>query len=293
MIIHDLIDPVQKYLDLIQYDNGMSLPNLTILKVDEITRIEAVVYNPVICLILQGAKETAIGDQVVTLRAGDALVVSHDLPVLSRITSATPDKPYIALILSLDLGIVRGLYEQVGAALNQIPTARSLSTGSADTTLIDPISRYIALAGQSLDAQVLGSPLLREIHYRLLMSPIGGMLRHLLSVDSHASRVAKAILKIRSNFQQPLSIAELARSAGMSQSSFHGHFKQVTGTSPLQYQKDLRMITARDLLRAGRHNVSSASFEVGYESSTHFSRDYQRKFGVSPSRDISLKRVTA
>jgi transcriptional regulator GlxA family with amidase domain len=92
-------------------------------------------------------------------------------------------------------------------------------------------------------------------------------------------------MHIKRDFQQNLSIQELAQLAGMSQSSFHGHFRQVTGTTPLQYQKDLRMIAARDLLRTGRHSVASASFEVGYESPTHFSRDYQRKFGIAPSKE--------
>lgn len=289
----DLIGPACKYLVLIQSDKSMSLPDLTILEATEITKIEAVVYNPVVCLILQGSKETTIGDQIVKLRAGDALIVSHDLPVLSKITEASTDKPYLALIISLDLGQIRRLYEQVGPAVVQDPPARSLSSGRADAALVDPIFRYLALAGHPLDARVLGPSLLQEIHYRLLMSPFGGMLRSLLSIDSHASRVAKAIMKIRAEFRNALTVAELAQSAGMSQSSFHGHFKHVTGTTPLQYQKDLRMITARDLLRAGQHNVSSASFDVGYESPTHFSRDYQRKFGVAPSQDASLNVMTA
>jgi transcriptional regulator GlxA family with amidase domain len=113
------------------------------------------------------------------------------------------------------------------------------------------------------------------------------MLRNLLAIDSHASRVARAIKHIRRDFRQNLSIPELAQAAGMSQSSFHGHFKQVTGSTPLQYQKDLRMIAARDLLRDGRLSLASASLGVGYESPTHFSRDYQRKFGMAPSKESS------
>jgi transcriptional regulator GlxA family with amidase domain len=116
---------------------------------------------------------------------------------------------------------------------------------------------------------------------------MGGMLRSLLSVDSHASSVSRAILKLRAEYRQTLAVADLAREAGMSPSSFHTHFKLVTGTTPLQYQKDLRMIAARDMLRAGRHSVSSASFEVGYESPTHFSRDYRRKFGRAPSMELT------
>lgn len=285
MQANDLIDPALAYLQRIEQKTDAPLPNLIVLRAKKVSQLEAVIYNPVVCLILQGAKEASIGDQAVKLHAGDALVVSHDLPVQSKITTASADKPYLALIISLELGIVRSLYEQVGSISDKVPTARSLSAGRAEPSMLEPLARYLALVRRPLDAQVLGPSILREIHFRLLMSPIGDMLRNLLAIDSHASRVAKAIMRIKTEFRQPLSVAELAQSAGMSQSSFHGHFKLVTGTTPLQYQKDLRMITARDLLRTGRHSVSSASFKVGYESPTHFSRDYQRKFGLPPSKE--------
>lgn len=275
----------------VEYERSMvrktmpSLPNLFVLRKEEISAIEAVVYNPVICLILQGAKETAIGAQSVELQAGDALLVSHDLPVVSQITEATPETPYLALILSLDLAMVRSLYEQVGDVVIENAGARSLSAGLADSSWVEPLGRYLALADSPLDARVLGPAILREIHFRLLMSPIGSMLRNLLSVNSHASRIGKAIIKIRADLKKPLAVQKLAETAGMSQSSFHAHFKLVTGTTPLQYQKDLRMIAARELIQSGQVSVASSGFEVGYESPTHFSRDYTRKFGVPPSKD--------
>lgn len=287
MKFSDLIDTALAYSEKIQQKQNASLPNLSVLRQDEVSAFDAFVYQPVICLILQGAKETTIGDQTIQLQAGDAVLVSHDLPVISRITMATPDRPYLALILSLELSLVRSLYEQVGPVTAETPGARSLTAGPADPAWMEPLARYLALKDAPLDAQVLGTSILREIHFRLLLSPLGGMLRNLLAVDSHASRIAKAIIRIRSDFRQPLAIALLAKTAGMSQSSFHEHFKLVTGTTPLQYQKDLRMITARDLLQSGQHAVSSVSFEVGYESPTHFSRDYTRKFGLSPSKDVN------
>jgi AraC-like DNA-binding protein len=263
-----------------------SLPYFSVLYEDSKSSFEAVVYQPVICLILQGSKETSIGDQFVELQAGDALLVSHDLPVVSAITKASAQEPYIAAILSLDLRLVRSLYEQVGEALTPVRHTRSLSAGPADPTWLEPLGRYIALMDNPLDTQVLGKSILREIHYRLLLSPIGGMLRNLLSVDSHASRVAKAILRIRADFRSPMTVADLARTAGMGLSSFHDHFRLVTGTTPLQYQKDLRLIEARALIMNGHHSVSTAAFTVGYESTSHFSRDYSRKFGAPPSRDV-------
>lgn len=285
MLYTDLIAPARAYLETIRHGDNRPLPNVTVLRLEEESAFDSTIYRPVVCLVLQGAKETAIGDQAVTLREGDALIVSHDLPVQSRIIAASPDKPYLALIVGLETGILRSLYEQIGSVAGDMTKNRSLAAGPAGPALVSTIARYLDLAGNRVETEVLGPSILREIHYRLLMSPAGGMLRSLLSIDSHASRVARAINRIRQDFRQTLSVTDLAQSAGMSQSSFHDHFKQVTGTTPLQYQKDLRMIAARDLLRAGGHSVASASFEVGYESPTHFSRDYQRKFGAAPSRE--------
>lgn len=263
------------------------LPGLSVLRREAVSDIEAVVYEPVVCLILQGSKVISIGNQVVDLHPSDALLVSHDLPVVSRITKASVREPYLAAILSLDLGLVRSLYDQVGDASVPDADARSLSAGPADPAWLAPLVRYFELIDNPLDAKVLGPSIRREIHYRLLLSPIGRMLRNLLVADSHASRVAKAIQTVRAGFRSPLSVPDLAKTAGMSASSFHQHFKSVTGTTPLQYQKDLRLIEARSLLVDRNHTVSEAAYAVGYESPTHFSRDYSRKFGLPPSKDAS------
>lgn len=262
------------------------LPGLSVYRREAVSEIEALVYEPVICLILQGAKVAAIGDQLVELRPGDALLVSHDLPVTSRITRASAREPYVALILALDLGLVRSLYDQIAdAPLSEAP-ARPLAAGPAEPGWLAPLLRYLELADDPLDAKVLGPSIRREIHYRLLLSPIGRMLRSLLVADSHASRVARAIRKLRAGFRSRLGVAELAKAAGMSASAFHEHFREVTGTTPLQYQKDLRLIEARALLVGRSHTVAEAAYAVGYESPTHFSRDYSRKFGAPPSRDV-------
>lgn len=247
--------------------------------------IDAVVYEPVLCLILQGRKETWIGDQFADLGPGDALLVSHDLPVQSRITRASPQEPYLAVILRLDLGVVRGLHEQLADLGLPETDGRSLAGGPAEPAVLRALERYLDQSGSPLDAQVLGPATFREIHYRLLLSPAGTMLRRRLVVGSHASRVAKAILRLRRDFRTPLTLAELAKTAGMSATSFHQHFKAVTGTTPLQYQKDLRLIAARTLLAVPGQSVAEAAFALGYESPTHFSRDYKRKFGKPPGRD--------
>jgi AraC-like DNA-binding protein len=288
MNVLPLLEMSNRYLLDRERENLQLPPGMSILRRRERSSIEAQVYEPVMCLILQGSKVTSIGDQTVELNPGDALLVSHELPVMSRITRASENEPYLALILRLDPGLLRSLYEQVADAPESISSsARSLAAGPVDPAWIAPLTRYFELMANPLDAKVLGPSIRREIHYRLLLSPIGGMLRNLLVADSHASRIAKAIRKVRSDFRTPLSVPDLAKTAGMSPSSFHEHFKSVTGTTPLQYQKDLRLIEAKTLL-AGQRSVSEAAFAVGYESPTHFSRDYSRKYGVAPSRHAGV-----
>lgn len=292
MRTHELVDLADQYL--LNYNSVKDfLPNVTVIRRDDITTFEAMVYRPVLCLILRGAKETSIGDQVISLRAGDALLVSHDLPVVAKITEASPAEPYLAVILSLDLSLIRSLYEMVGSHIDHNDKARSLCAGPAEQSVVEPLGRYLSLMNAPLEARVLGPSVLREIHFRLLMSPIGGMLRSLLSIDSHASRIATVIQVMRSRFRETISIGDLAGIAGMSPSVFHQRFKSVTGTSPLQYQKNLRLIEARSILAAGQDSVSSVGFAVGYESPTHFSRDYARKFGVPPSRDHRSATISA
>lgn len=284
MDLSHLVEISQRYHSEMD-GTSQALPGLSVLCRHQPSAIEAMIYEPVMCLILQGSKAVSIGDQRVEICPGDALLVGHDLPIVSRITRASRQEPYLALIFSLDLGLVRGLYEQIADASVPDAPSRPLAVASADPAWLAPLARYLDLMDNALDAKVLGPSIRREIHYRLLLSPIGKTLRDLLVADSHASRIARAIQKVRAEFNSPLSVPDLARTAGMSASSFHEHFKSVTGTTPLQYQKDLRLIAAKSLLIEQHRSVSEAAYSVGYESPTHFSRDYSRKFGLAPSRD--------
>jgi AraC-like DNA-binding protein len=259
------------------------LPGLRLLWQPRATAFEASVYEPVVCLIVQGRKATTFGERTLEAGAGQCLLVSHDLPVVSRVLEA----PYLSLLLDVELGLLRTLYDEVADAGFDAPPARALEVHEADAALLDALHRYLALVDSPTDAKVLGPLITKEVHYRLLIAPFGGMLRHLVRHDSQASAVARAIAHIRRDYRLPIAVAELARSVGMSTSSFHKHFKSVTASSPLQYQKDLRLLAARQLLVGGQASVSDVAFQVGYESPSQFSREYARKFGGPPSRRTS------
>ena len=280
--IHSRIDNIQEG----ELVTASPLEGLTLVRCTHPTGFEATLYEPLVCLIVQGTKVTTAGDQTVTLSAGKSVVVSHDLPVVSRIERASRAAPYLALVVRLDLGTLRSLYAEVGDVETEVEEEEAaLKVAHLDAPTMAVLLRYLDLLDHPKDARVLAPLVRRELHYRLLMSSSGGMLRSLLRRDSHASRIADAIGSLREGFRGPLDIGALARHAGMSPSSFHKHFRSVTRTTPLQYQKDLRLAEARALLRGGRHSVSTAAFEVGYESPSQFSREYSRKFGLPPQSD--------
>lgn len=255
---------------------------LLLFRQDFTSALDTSLYEPVLCLILQGRKQVTIGEQTLSFGPGECLLVSHHLPVRSRITRA----PYVALVLHVDVAIIRKLYDQVGEATPGVERSRVAEIHRADPGLLDALARYFALADSPTDGKVLGPLISQEIHYRLLKAPFGGMLRDLVRPESDASAIARAILHIRSDIRAPIAIPELARRVGMSASAFHKHFKAITSTTPLQYQKELRLLEARRLLKDDGASVTAAAFEVGYESPSQFSREYARKFGVPPSRDL-------
>lgn len=264
-----------------------SIPNLAVFSRDDKTVFEAILYQPAFCLILQGQKETVIGERTIRYSEGDALVVSHDLPVVSRVIKASKTHPYLALVFHLDLGQLRSMQDEIATSDTTEADATSVFVCKADELLVDALHRYFSLVDKPVEAKVLAPLIEKEILFRLLMAPYGAMLRNMLKRDSNASRINHAIGIIRQQYRSTLVVPDVAQAVGMSTSSFHEHFKTVTQNTPLQYQKDLRLMEAKRLLMEGKHSVSSTAFEVGYESPSQFSRDYSRKFGVSPQADAN------
>lgn len=247
---------------------------------------DAAVYRPLLCLVLQGAKEVGTSRKTIRVAEGQSLIVSHALPVVSRITEAATKRPYVALVFPIDLDLLRGLATAVPSRSTQglrDPFSISLSPAIADMN--HALLRYLDQC-EAIETRRLLAPITaREIHARLLLGPHAEHLQKLLWHESTASRIFEATRAIQSDLAMPLVVSELAQRVGMSGSAFFEHFKAVTGTSPLQYQKELRLLRARDALRSTNGKVSEIAFAVGYESSAQFSREYARKFGASPRQD--------
>ncbi|RVT86641.1 AraC family transcriptional regulator [Rhodobacteraceae bacterium CCMM004] len=254
------------------------------------TGLNATVYRPLLCLILQGAKQVGSTTRTLTVRAGQSLVVSHTLPVVSRITQASSENPYTALVFPLDLDLLRSLAPSVAPALNAPSTDPfSICLCETDPGLEDALHRYFLQCEDEAARQLLAPITSREVHARLLIGQHAQGLQRLLWHESSASRIFLATRDIQANLSDTMVVGDLAQRIGMSNSAFFEQFKAVTGTSPLQYQKDLRLLKARDDLRASRAKISEIAFSVGYESSAQFSREYSRKFGRSPRQDRELE----
>lgn len=291
----DIITRVRRYADA---RNAAETPletgiaGFTLVRCTRPTPIEPNLYRPLVCVVLQGRKESHLGGEPVSFAAGESLIVSLDLPTVSRVTEATVHAPYVALALQIDLRVIRSLYEEVGESEIASERARAIAAGTADERLIDAMARLFDLVGKPLEQKVLVPLLTREIHLWMLLAEHGEMLRTLSWRDSHASRIARAIARIRASFPVSISVAELARTAAMSPSSFHEHFKAITATTPLQYQKELRLLEARQQLIGGGKSVARVAYDVGFESPTQFSREYARKFGNPPRADRQRKKAS-
>ncbi len=259
---------------------------LSIMRSDGPSGILHEIYTPVLCLVLQGAKQVAVGGYVQQFEAGQGLIVSVEIPVVSKVTRASREKPYLALALDLDLLLLH----ELGA---QVPPAHALSLRSGplfvvdelEDALIDCANRLIGLVGRPEAEPILRPGIIREMHYLLLVGRLGTTLRLLARPHSNVQRIARAIGMLRREFARHLSVEALATAAGMSSSSFHQHFRTITSYSPLQFQKQLRLLEARRLMVSEATTARHAAFAVGYESVPQFTRDYAKRFGMPPRRD--------
>ncbi len=244
--------------------------------------------RPLVCLVLQGRKQVAMGTRTLTFGAGDSLLITADVPTVSQITQGSAAEPYLSLVLELDPALIASLTAEMLAVpvLDEAP----VQVEATDAEVADAALRLMRLLDRPASVPVLHGPLVRELHYWLLAGRHGAAIRPLGRLEGHAQRVGRAVALIRAEFARPLPVERLAAAAGMSASSLHQHFRAVTSLSPLQFQKQLRLIEARRLMTAEGLSAAQAAFAVGYESVPQFTREYARMFGLPPSRDAEALR---
>ena len=252
------------------------------------------VSDPAFCVIAQGSKEIFLGDERYQYDPAHYLLFTAELPYVSQIIEATPERPYLSLRLNLDSTLVSSVMVEAGHVSPRSQTkARAINVSTLDASLLDATVRLVRLVDTPVEAPFLAPLITREIVYRLLMGKQGDRLRYLTVQNGQAHRIAGAIQRFHKEFDQPLRIEDMAQELGMSVSSFHQHFKAVTALSPLQFQKRLRLQEARRLMLSEQLDAASTAFRVGYDDASHFNREYKRLFGSPPMRDVERLREAA
>jgi AraC-like DNA-binding protein len=275
--------------------NPSAIPALSLFRQDGPTEPMSAVYEPCICLVVQGAKRVLLGTESYMYNAHQYLIASVDLPTFVQVIEASRERPLLGLKLTFDI-------QQISKLLidGNFPHHRAQQSGHGMATseitlpLLTAFQRLMDLLDEEQDIPILAPIIQKEINYLLLVGEQGARLRQIAAAGSQSQQIARAIAWLRNNFTQQLRIDDLASQARMSTSSFHNHFRSMTAQSPLQYQKHLRLHEARRLMLAESLDAATAAFQVGYESPSQFSREYNRLFGAPPLRDITkLRRMSA
>jgi AraC-like DNA-binding protein len=250
-------------------------------------------HRPAFALIAQGQKSVTLGQDVYHYGVGDCVVVSFDLPVISRVSVASPQAPHLGLGMMINPDRLREVLQRI--AVPQVAATadgmRGLAVHKASPALVDATLRYLRLLDTPSDIAGVAPLVEQEILYRLLTGPYGPRLIQIATVDSPGNRVAKAIAWLREHYARPLRIEDLADHCGMSVSSLHHHFKAVAAMTPMQYQKQLRLNEARRLMLVENMDAGTAGHNVGYQSPSQFGLEYTRLYGQSPLRDVATLRT--
>ncbi len=286
-MLDDLVAAILRYTERQKGESPYFTPieTMVVLRSDHPNPPAHRIAQPAMCIVAQGAKWADFGDTRFEYKAGEALIISVEAPSVGRVTEASPNRPCLVLVFELDVDIMRS----VAAELDEPPRARGKSSKGVFVTNFDgPISdcalRLVRLLDTPKAIPTLYPVIMREICYWLLTGPHGAELVRMALASTPSQRVFSAMRWLREHFAEPVRIEELAAIAQLSASAFHRQFKALTSLSPLQYQKQVRLLEARRLIASQGIHVESAAFQVGYESPSQFSREYSRMFGEPPRR---------
>jgi AraC-like DNA-binding protein len=244
-------------------------------------------YHPGIIVVAQGSKQVNLGSTSFIYDESHFLLTAVDLPIVSWVSTASEDFPCLVLSLKLDMSMVRELLSHEEIHVAEVTSeSPAMSIGKTTPEFLNACCRLLDLLESPKDIPILSGLIQREIIYRVLRGSVGARLRAVATLGDQSHRTAKAVAWIAANYAKPLRVEELAQLASMGVSTLHHHFRVLTSMSPLKYQKQLRLQSARSLMLNNGLDAASAAFEVGYESATQFNREYRRFFGQSPMRDV-------
>jgi AraC-like DNA-binding protein len=249
------------------------------------------VFPPSFCFVAQGSKRALLGEEVFRYDPEHYMIYTVDLPLVFQVEEASEERPYLGFQLDFEPALVASVIMESGISIKKgEASAKAMNVSSVDADLLDAVVRLVRLVETPEERKVLAPLIIREIVYRLLIGGQGARLSHILTSSGDTRRISKAIGHLREHFDEQLRMEEIARELGMSVSGFHHHFKSVTSMSPLQFQKNLRLLEARRLMLGEDIDAASAAFRVGYQDPSHFSREYKRHFGAPPHGDIASLR---
>jgi AraC-like DNA-binding protein len=275
-------------------ERAPSVPGLMLFRRDHSCDAVSALYEPSLALVVQGRKRVTLGTQRIEYDPDHFLLTSVDLPTMSQVVEGTPARPFLSIMLKLDLPIAQEIAAEIDSqGLSAEGPRLPMALGAVTPDLLEPVVRLAALEDQPKDIPFMGGLLVREITYRLLLSPAGAWLREIAMLGTRCNRIAGAIAWLRENYARSIRIEELADIAAMGVSTLHHHFNAITHMSPLQFQKQIRLHEARRLLLVEPIDAATAALRVGYESATQFNREYRRLFGNPPIRDIATLRAGA
>ncbi len=287
----ELARRIGSFTDGIESELVTAVPGLNLYRRTEPSPCNSATYDPKLVVFVQGQKRINLGKTTYLCDGRNFLLTTVDLPVVSQVVAASPQKPLLGLALKIEMPEVRRLLAQEELASPTEPCgACGMAVGETRVELLSACLRLMDLLDAPEDIPFLSPLILREIVYRLLRSPEGRHLRAIATLGEQSHRTAKAVSWLRMNFAKPLRVEDLAEMAQMGVSTLHHHFRSMTAMSPLQYQKQLRLHVARERMLSDGLDAASAAFEVGYESASQFSREYSRFFGQPPMRDVKAQR---
>lgn len=242
-------------------------------------------YAPTLFFMVQGSKRLFADDEVLQACEGGHVYGSVDLPSVGEAIACPADSPFMGLALTIDVAIVADLILSLPPRIREEPVRPGVMIRPLTPDLLEPLTRLARLLDSPDDIPVMAPLLERELLYRALLGPHGSWLRGVSRSGTRIAQIRRAIEQVRAHASEPLRVEGLAALAGMSASSFHRHFKALTGLSPLQYQKQVRLQEARRRLITEPSEVANVAYAVGYQSVTQFTREYARQFGLPPVRD--------